>query len=113
MGGFSSKIEVEARNLEEAKEAATAGCDIIMLDNYPTPQALIADAKQLKELYPHIIIEASGGINKDTLGAYCSPSVDVVSLGALTHGYSVADYSLKIDKGQGSLSIDKVIQKHE
>jgi len=84
-----------------------------MLDNYPTPEALITDAKQIKELYPHIIIEASGGINKQTLGSYCSPYIDVVSLGALTHGYSVTDYSLKIDKGLGSLSIDKVIHKKE
>lgn len=33
--GFSSKIEVECGSLEEASEAATAGADVVMLDNFP------------------------------------------------------------------------------
>ena len=39
--GFSSKIEVECRNDEEAIEAARAGADIIMLDNYSPQVALL------------------------------------------------------------------------
>lgn len=109
--GFSSKIEVEARGLEEAKEAGAAGADIVMLDNYPTPEALAVDARALKEIYPHIIIEASGGINKETLSRYCVPGVDVVSLGALTHGYAVADFSLKIAVGEGKERIAKTLAK--
>lgn len=35
MCGFSSKIEVECRSAEEASEAATAGADVVMLDNFP------------------------------------------------------------------------------
>lgn len=58
-GGFSIKIEVEARDLEEATEAAAAGADIVMLDNY-TPEGLAKDAAALKASYPHIIVEASG-----------------------------------------------------
>ena len=41
--GFSAKIEVEARDLEEALEAAKAGADIVMLDNF-TPSSLKAAA---------------------------------------------------------------------
>ena len=37
VGGFSTKIEVECRSLEEAREAATAGSDVVMLDNF-TPE---------------------------------------------------------------------------
>ena len=37
VGGFSLKIEVECRSLEEGLEAAEAGCDIVMLDNF-SPQ---------------------------------------------------------------------------
>lgn len=32
--GFSSKIEVECRSADEAREAARAGADIVMLDNF-------------------------------------------------------------------------------
>ena len=34
VGGFSTKIEVECRSLEEAVEAVEAGSDVIMLDNF-------------------------------------------------------------------------------
>jgi len=94
--GFSSKIEVEARTLEEAKEACAAGCDVVMLDNYASAEALIDDAKILKQSYPKVMVEASGGITKSTISAYFSPFVDIVSSGSLTAGYSIVDFSLKI-----------------
>ena len=34
VAGFSSQIEVECRSREEAMEAATAGADVVMLDNF-------------------------------------------------------------------------------
>ena len=37
VGGFSQKIEVECRSLQDAMEAAEAGCEIVMLDNF-SPQ---------------------------------------------------------------------------
>jgi nicotinate-nucleotide pyrophosphorylase (carboxylating) len=96
--GFSSKIEVEARSLEEAKEACAAGCDIVMLDNYPTADSLIVDAEKIKQLYPTVLIEASGGITRSTISSYFSPFVDVISSGSLTAGYDIIDFSLKIKK---------------
>ena len=59
VGGFSIKIEVEARSLDEAREAASAGADIVMLDNY-TPERLAVDAGALKTEFPHVIVEGSG-----------------------------------------------------
>jgi nicotinate-nucleotide pyrophosphorylase (carboxylating) len=44
--GFSSKIEVEARTLAEAEEAAAAGADVVMLDNF-TPEGLTTEAPAL------------------------------------------------------------------
>ena len=41
VGGFSIKIEVECRSLMEAKEAATAGAEIVMLDNFEPKVKLI------------------------------------------------------------------------
>lgn len=34
VGGFSTKVEVECRSMEDATEAANAGADIVMLDNF-------------------------------------------------------------------------------
>lgn len=95
--GFTSKIEVECRNLEEAEEAIDSGADIVMLDNYQ-PAELIADAKKLKAAYPHVTIEASGGITEETVGDYLDNSVDVISMGKLTQGYACLDFSLKIQR---------------
>ena len=93
--GFSQKIEVECQSKEEALEAARAGADIVMLDNFE-PTKLKEDAKSLKEDFPHLLIEASGGITVKTMADYLSEHVDILSQGKLTQGYSCLDYSLKI-----------------
>lgn len=93
--GFSQKIEVECQSLEDAVEAATAGADIVMLDNFESCK-LKSDAKTLKGQFPHILIEASGGITTETMSSFLSEDVDIISQGRLTHGYSCIDFSLKI-----------------
>eukprot|EP00924_Labyrinthula_sp_SR-Ha-C_P000139 augustus_masked-scaffold_39-processed-gene-2.87-mRNA-1 protein AED:0.02 eAED:0.02 QI:0/-1/0/1/-1/1/1/0/298 len=95
--GFSSKVEVECRNLDEAVEACESGADIVMLDNY-SGKELIKDAKKLKEKFPYVVVEASGGITEETIGEYLDDSVDVISMGKLTQGYSCLDFSLKVQK---------------
>ncbi|CAM9566100.1 unnamed protein product [Discosporangium mesarthrocarpum] len=93
--GFSMKIEVETGRYEDAVEAAQAGADIVMLDNFE-PAELKPVASRLKAEFPHVIIEASGGITADTVQDFFSEGVDVISQGALTHGYRCLDFSLKI-----------------
>ncbi len=93
--GFTQKIEVECQRIEDAIEACQAGADIIMLDNY-IPAALKNDAKDIKRLFPHILIEASGGITIENICEYVSDDVDVISSGSLTQGYDCIDYSLKV-----------------
>ena len=95
VAGFSIKIEVECRSIAEAREAAEAGAEIVMLDNFE-PEALAAAAKILKQDFPHLKIEASGGIRRDTLAQFCLPEVDVVSLSTATQGYSTVNFSLKL-----------------
>lgn len=95
VAGFSIKIEVECRSVAEAKEAAAAGAEIVMLDNFE-PSALDVASKRLKEEFPHLTIEASGGIRRATLAQFCLPSVDVVSLSTTTQGYSPVNFSLKL-----------------
>lgn len=95
VSGFSQKIEVECQSLEEALTAAEAGADVVMLDNF-TPTKLKEDAKVFKEKYPHVTVEASGGITIETMAEYFSEHVDVISQGKLTQGYDCVDFSLKI-----------------
>ena len=62
-----------------------AGADIVMLDNMQ-PEALRSAAQVLKEEFPQLLIEASGGITTTSISEYTSPHVDIISLGALTQG---------------------------
>jgi len=94
--GFSMKIEVECQNVEEALEACSAGADIVMLDNF-THSTIGAAAGFVKEKFPFAMVEASGGITEATIHLFMQPSVDIISMGSLTQGYSCADFSLKID----------------
>ncbi len=59
-----------------------------MLDNF-TPEKLKETAATLKAQFPHLLIEASGGITPDTLAQYVSAHVDIVSQGKLTQGTMV------------------------
>jgi len=97
LGGFALKVEVEARGVKDAQEAAKAGADVIMLDNF-TPDQLREHAPKLKQAYPQVIFEVSGGITHRTLVSHLVDGVDILSMGCLTHGVAATDISLKIDK---------------
>lgn len=90
------KIEVEVENRADAVAAATAGADIILLDNMTPDQitGTLADLKR-KDLRDRVIIELSGGIDEDSLRKYASLDVDVISMGSLTH--SVKNFSLNLE----------------
>lgn len=92
--GHTPKIEVETTNLDEVKEALSAGADIIMLDNM-TPAQIAACKAQIND---RAIIEVSGGVNAQNLESYCEVHPDVISMGALTHSVPAKDLSLKIVK---------------
>eukprot|EP00758_Cryptobia_borreli_P002485 Tbor_TRINITY_DN3065_c0_g1::TRINITY_DN3065_c0_g1_i1::g.17313::m.17313/K00767/nadC, QPRT; nicotinate-nucleotide pyrophosphorylase (carboxylating) len=93
--GFSTKIEVECRTEAHAIEACKAGADVVMLDNF-SPKTVSAVAKRVKKEFPHVIVEASGGIKAETIGFFALEGIDVVSIGNITHGPPPGDISLKI-----------------
>ncbi|XP_006004856.1 nicotinate-nucleotide pyrophosphorylase [carboxylating] [Latimeria chalumnae] len=100
-GGFSTKIEVECRCLEEALEAAQSEADVVMLDNF-SPQGVHTTAQAVKTKFPQVLIEASGGISEENVTQYLGPFVDVVSLGSITQVFRVVDFSLKITRDPGN-----------
>ena len=94
---FTKKIEVEIVDPDQAVEAAKAGADIILLDNMKPDQVRNAvDLLQKENLRERVILEASGGIQRDNLVAYLRTDIDVVSLGALTHSAKSIDMSMSI-----------------
>ncbi len=96
---FSKKIEIEVSTTDEALEAAKAGADIVMLDNF-SPQK-VREAMALLErrgLRNKVLIEASGGINEQNILQFANAGADILSLGELTHSARALDISLEIVK---------------
>ena len=91
------KIEVEVENQEDALLAASAGVNIIMLDNF-SPKEIINTVNRLKKskLRKHVKLEASGGINEKNIGVYAKTGIDMISVGEITSAVTGIDFSLEI-----------------
>ncbi len=87
------KIEVETESVAQVQEALAAGADIIMLDNM--------DCTTMRDCVMMIngraLVEASGGVNLETVRAIAETGVDIISVGALTHSPKAADISMLLD----------------
>ncbi|CAG8066846.1 unnamed protein product [Penicillium salamii] len=97
-GGFSTKVEVECRSVEEANAAIGAGADVIMLDNF-TPEGVRAAAKQLKSEWASkkaFLIEVSGGLTEENAPSYVCEDVDILSTSSIHQGTGIVDFSLKV-----------------
>jgi len=88
------RVEVEAENLEEFREATEAGADVIMLDNF--------DLKTMRETVlendGRIFLEASGGVNLDTVRDIAETGVDFISVGQITKDIAAVDLSMRFEK---------------
>ena len=86
------KLEVEVDRLDQIPPVLAAGVDIIMLDNFNLDDlragVALIDGKA--------IVEASGGVNLDTVTAIAATGVDVISVGALTHSARALDLGLDV-----------------
>ena len=73
-----------------------AGVDIIMLDNFNLDDLRAGVAL----ISGKAIVEASGGVNLDTVAAIAATGVDVISVGALTHSARALDLGLDVKISQ-------------
>ena len=94
------EVEVECRNLSEVEDALACAADRLLLDNMDLDglRACVAarDADEGRTgRRPHL--EASGGVNLDTIGAISATGVEFVSVGALTHSATTLDLSLLLE----------------
>jgi len=89
-------VEVEVRNLDETAYALGTGADQLLLDNMDPPT--LRAAVELRDANSHDggkpSLEASGGVNLETVRAAAETGVDFISIGALTHSAPTLDFSL-------------------
>jgi nicotinate-nucleotide pyrophosphorylase (carboxylating) len=89
------RVQVEVRNREELEQAITAGAEAILLDNM-TPTEVAGSVELIRSRGLTVPIEASGGIQIDTIRSYAEAGVDYISSGALTHSAVATDLSMRI-----------------
>ena len=92
-------VEVECRDLEEVAYALGTGADVLLLDNMD-PETLRRAVRLRNENAPTgkpPSLEASGGVNLETVRPIAEAGVDFISVGALTHSAPTLDFSMLIE----------------
>ena len=85
-------IQIEVENTAELKEALDAGAVSILLDNFSTEAMHAAVTLNAGRA----LLEASGGIQRETVRAIAETGVDRISVGSLTKDIRAVDYSLRV-----------------
>lgn len=95
--GPGVKIEVEAADIGQLRDALGGGPDIILLDNM-APELITKAVAVAREKAPSVLLEVSGNITLENVEEYASCGVDMISAGALTHSVKNFDFSLVMDR---------------
>jgi len=85
-------LVVEVEDLDQLQQALQAGCERILLDDFPA--ALRREAVRLTA--GRIPLEVSGSVGLDGLRAIAEDGVDCISIGGLTKHVQAIDLSLKL-----------------
>jgi nicotinate-nucleotide pyrophosphorylase (carboxylating) len=86
--GFPVQVEVD--RIEQIEPALSAGADRLLLDNMPPP--VLREAVAL--VAGRVPLEASGGVNLDTIRGIAETGVDYVSVGRITQSAPAVDIGL-------------------
>ena len=97
--GHLMKIEVEVDSLDQLDQALAETPDVIMLDNFSLEALTEAVRRRKTSPFGAVILEASGGVNLETVAAIARTGVDVISVGALTHSAPALDIGLDVTSG--------------
>lgn len=84
------RIEVETDTLAQVEECLACGADIIMLDN----MSIDTMTEAVQMIDGRALVEASGGVNLQTVKAIAGCGVDIISVGALTHSAPSCDIGM-------------------
>jgi nicotinate-nucleotide pyrophosphorylase (carboxylating) len=88
--GHLVKVEAEIQRLDQLDEAIAAGADVVMLDNFE----LEAIRQALRRAAGRVVLEASGGVTRQTARAIAEAGVDLISVGWITHSAPALDVAL-------------------
>jgi len=88
------KIEIEVENATQLNKVMDEDVDIIMLDNWSL-ETVGEAIKTIRDKNKDILIELSGGINKENIADYAKYSPDFISSGSITHSPKSIDFSLE------------------
>jgi len=86
-------VEIEVDRLDQLDDVLPCGPDIVLLDNMSVDQLRDAVARR-DTANPAVELEASGGVNLQTVRAIAETGVDRISVGALTHSAVSLDVGL-------------------
>jgi nicotinate-nucleotide pyrophosphorylase (carboxylating) len=89
------RIEIEVESLAEFDEALAAAPDFVMLDDFTLADMRTAVARN-RDQGTLAQLEASGGVNLQTVREIAETGVDFVSVGALTKNVRAIDLSLRV-----------------
>jgi nicotinate-nucleotide pyrophosphorylase (carboxylating) len=84
-------LEVEVENLEQLEEAMQAGAQRVLLDNFQLQDLALA----VQQYKGRIELEASGGIDLQTVRAVAETGVDFISTGDMTKSVEAVDFSMR------------------
>ena len=85
-----TKVEVECDRIDQVKEALDAGADMLLLDNMTLD--MLREAVAI--VGGRIPLEASGGVNFDTIRPIAETGVDFISVGRITQSAPSVDIGL-------------------
>ncbi|OAI54713.1 nicotinate-nucleotide pyrophosphorylase [Planctomycetaceae bacterium SCGC AG-212-F19] len=88
-----TSIEIEVDTLDQLDAALAEKPDIILVDNM-TPDVMREAVRRRDRLAPGVLLEASGGVNLQTVRPIAETGVDRISVGALTHSAPALDIAL-------------------
>lgn len=85
-------VQIEVETLAQLTEALEAGAKSVLLDNFE----LAAMREAVAVNGGRALLEASGGVNMDSVRAIAETGVDRISIGSLTKDIKATDFSLRI-----------------
>ena len=85
------RLIVEVEDLDEMEQAIAAGVDRVLLDNFSLGLLRHAVARNAGR----VLLEASGGVNHETIRGIAETGVDYISVGNLTKDVRAVDLSLR------------------
>jgi nicotinate-nucleotide pyrophosphorylase (carboxylating) len=88
----TTHLEVEVDRLDQIEPVLAGGVDTIMLDNFTLDELRAG----IEIVAGRALIEASGGVNLDSVRAIAETGVDIISVGALTHSARALDLGLDL-----------------